>query len=155
MFVPLSESGDMHRRAFLALSASTAISGCIGGGESGGDSETYDDGWFEDVENYDGEVDMTGESTVTVEVGAGSDSLGFAPAAIRVSTGTTVVWEWTGSGGRHNVVETDGAFESEYHEEAGATFEHTFDSTGVYQYYCTPHRELGMKGGVRVVADEA
>ena len=144
----------MHRRAFLALSATATVGGCIGNGGSGGESESYDDDWFEDVGNYDGEVDVTGESTTTVKVGGGSDNLAFAPAAIRVSTGTTVVWEWTGKGGRHNVVDDEGAFESEYHEEANATFEYTFDSTGVYQYYCDPHRELGMKGGVRVVENE-
>jgi halocyanin-like protein len=144
----------MHRRAFLALSVTAAAGGCTGNGGSGGESESYNDDWFENVGNYDGEVDMTGESTTSVTVGGGSDDLAFVPAAIRVSTGTTVVWEWTGNGGRHNVVDDEGEFESEYHEDGNATFEYTFDSPGVYQYYCDPHRELGMKGGVRVEAND-
>jgi halocyanin-like protein len=144
----------MYRRAFLGLTVTAAVGGCIGNGGSDGETESYDDDWFENVANYDGEVDMTGESTTSVTVGGGSDDLAFVPAAIRVSTGTTVVWEWTGNGGRHNVVDDGGEFESEYYEEGNATFEYTFDSTGVYQYYCDPHRELGMKGGVRVVEKE-
>lgn len=136
----------MDRRSFLAASAGTAVAlaGCIGGGGT----EGYGD-WFDDVENYDGEVDMTGSSNVTVEVGV-EDGLKFAPVAIVVDTGTTVTWEWTGRGGRHNVVERDGRFESEFHDSAGATYERTFSNAGVFPYFCEPHRSLGMKGGVRV-----
>ncbi|WP_336343360.1 plastocyanin/azurin family copper-binding protein [Halalkalicoccus ordinarius] len=32
----------------------------------------------------------------------------------------------------------------------GHTFEHTFDSPGVYKYYCTPHVAMGMKGAIFV-----
>lgn len=137
----------MHRRTFLAATAAGAAAG-LAGCTSGGSSSGYGD-WFGDVENYDGEVDLTGQSSVTVAVGA-EDGLKFVEPAIVVDSGTTVTWEWTGKGGRHNVVERDGAFRSEYHEKEGATFEHTFESTGVFPYYCEPHRSLGMKGGVRV-----
>jgi halocyanin-like protein len=135
----------MHRRTYLGLAtaALVGLAGCSSGG-----SEEYDD-WFEDVKNYDGEVDRTGNQRVTVSVGTG-DGFDFEPAAIRIDTGTTVVWEWTGQGGQHNVVARDGAFESEYHQQAGATFEHTFADAGLFPYYCEPHRKFGMKGGVRV-----
>jgi halocyanin-like protein len=142
----------MHRRAFLGASISVVFGGCIGSGDSG-QATTYDEGWFENVDNYDGEVDRTDTSTVTVAVGGSDDGLAFEPAAIRVTPGTTVVWEWTGRGGRHNVVAADETFKSEFHDEGGTTFEYDFDTPGVYQYYCEPHEELGMKGGVRVVEE--
>lgn len=137
----------MERRTFLATATSALVgtAGCIGGGGGG---EGYGD-WFSDVDGYDGETDRTGQTDVTVQVGA-EDGLSFAPVAIRVDAGSTVTWEWTGKGGRHNVVERDGAFTSEYHDSEGATYERTFEETGVYPYYCEPHRSLGMKGGVRV-----
>ncbi|WP_255149889.1 halocyanin domain-containing protein [Halorarius halobius] len=137
----------MQRRTLLAASAGTlaSLAGCTGGG---GGTEGYGD-WFSNVENYDGELDRTGQSTVEVTVGA-EGGLSFAPAAIVVDSGTTVRWTWTGKGGRHNVVERDGAFESEYHETEGATYERTFDETGVFPYFCQPHQSMGMKGGVRV-----
>jgi halocyanin-like protein len=141
----------MERRRFLAVVGAAAFAGCTGGGDSGGGDEEYGD-WFDGVTNYDGEeADLTGESEPTVLVGAGEDDLKFDPPAIRVSAGTTVVWEWTGRGGRHNVFEQDEAFESEYYSEEGATFEFTFEETGLYKYYCVPHDDLGMKGGVRVI----
>ena len=139
----------MRRRTYLGAvaGAMSLVAGCSGGdGGDGGD--TYGD-WFANVDNYDGEVDRTGTSTVRVDVGAG-DGFAFAPAAVRVDAGTRVVWEWTGQGGQHNVVERDGAFASPYHTESGATYEYVFDESGLFPYYCDPHRAMGMKGGVRV-----
>lgn len=105
--------------------------------------------WFDGVSNYDGVEDLTGESSVTVRVGT-DDGFAYDPAAIRVDVGTTVIWEWTGVGGAHDVIEDDGAFESELQTAEGATFEHTFDADGVYRYYCSPHIAMGMKGAVVV-----
>lgn len=142
------------RRAFLAVAAGslTVGAGCLtDGGGGGGGSEGYGD-WFDDVDNYDGAVDRSGQSETRVDVGA-EDGLAFAPAAIEVDPGTTVVWEWTGRGGGHNVVERDGAFESPLLQAEGETWSYTFEEVGVFPYLCEPHRTLGMKGGVDVVGE--
>ncbi|MFC7230941.1 plastocyanin/azurin family copper-binding protein [Saliphagus sp. GCM10025308] len=34
--------------------------------------------------------------------------------------------------------------------DEGETFEHTFDETGTFTYYCSPHVSMGMKGAVVV-----
>jgi len=138
----------MQRRTYLAVTAgaAAALAGCSGGGGSG---DGYGD-WFSNVDNYDGEVDRTGTAAVTVEVGV-DDGFAFAPAAVRVDPETTVTWEWTGKGGRHNVIERDGAFASPYHSGEGASFEWAPEESGLFPYFCEPHREMGMKGGVRVV----
>jgi halocyanin-like protein len=155
----MSEERDarLGRRRLLQASAGAVGAGLLGVGATGtaaGQSGPFD-GWMSDVSNYEGVVDQTGSGEVTVEVGveANNGAFGFGPAAIQVDTGTTVVWEWTGQGGQHNVVaEEGGDFESELSAEAGFTFEQTFDSEGVVKYFCTPHRALGMKGVV-VVGD--
>jgi halocyanin-like protein len=164
----------------LALGGVTALAGCSGGGggesesesESGGSTDTESggsdgsssgggsgagstpsfDGWMSNVGNYAGVADETGSGEVTVAVGASGNGGNFAfdPAAVRVSTGTTVVWEWTGQGAQHNVAAEGGGFESDLSSEEGYTFEHTFSETGTYKYVCTPHRTLGMKGVVVV-----
>jgi halocyanin-like protein len=98
-------------------------------------------------------ADATGQDEVTITVGAQGNggNFGFDPAAVQVDPGTTVVWEWNGEGGQHNVVaEEGGEFESELVAEAGFTFEQTLDSEGVVKYFCQPHRALGMKGVVVV-----
>ncbi|WP_323676090.1 halocyanin domain-containing protein [Halorubellus sp. PRR65] len=125
---------------------------------SGASGERIDyDGWFENVGNFDGTVDRTGESEVTVTVGAeGNDgAYAFGPAAVRVDPGTTVTWEWTGAGGSHNVVADDGGYESKMQGDEGATFERTFESEGVSKYYCGPHEPMGMKGAVVVGSPNA
>jgi len=35
--------------------------------------------------------------------------------------------------------------------EEGATFEQSFDNTGIQLYYCTPHQSVGMLGAIQVV----
>lgn len=124
-----------------------------GGNETGGGGEQPSfDGWLADTSNYDGVEDVTGQEGATVMVGAEGNggNLAFEPAAVRIDAGTTVTWEWTGQGGSHNVKHQDGNFESEYHDQEGATFEHTFEEAGTYKYLCVPHQSQGMKGVVVV-----
>jgi len=158
---------DSGRRKLLKASGAAltiAIAGCSGGddggngngngnGNGGGGVPGEVDDYLSDANGYDGSAeDLTGESEVTVEVGTGSNGFAFSPAAIRVDTGTTVVWEWTGNGGGHNVVAEDETFSSgdEYVSEAGHTYEYTFEDSGNFNYYCTPHQSAGMLAAVIV-----
>lgn len=129
------------------------FAGCAGTSPPGrSDSEQPDfDGWLSSTPAYDGVVDWTSRSRVTVEVG-GDDGLSFDPVAVRVDTGTTVRWEWAGGGSAHNVVAKDRSFESKTYAEAGRTFERSFNTAGVVKYLCVPHEYAGMKG-VLVVGD--
>lgn len=139
--------------ALVAGTAGTA--GAVGGTERAGREPTIDFAeWFGDVDNFGGVVDATGKSTVRVRVGADGNNgaFAFAPPAVRVDPGTTVVWEWTGDGGDHDVAAEDGAYASPLHDGAGETFEHTFDAEGIGYYACTPHEALGTKGAI-VVGD--
>ncbi|MEZ3117242.1 halocyanin domain-containing protein [Halobaculum sp. MBLA0147] len=152
-----ADSGESGGESTPSAMASES-SGSGGGGESGagsgssGGASASFDGWLSDVDNYDGVVDETGSDAVTVEVGVqnGAGAYGFGPAAVRVSTGTTVTFEWTGKGASHNVVQKGGGFESELTAEEGHTFEQTFDSAGTVKYLCRPHEPMGMKGVVIV-----
>ncbi|RYJ14252.1 halocyanin domain-containing protein [Halogeometricum borinquense] len=120
--------------------------------KSGGEKPAALKSWFSNTSNYDGVVDRTGNDEVTVEVGAKGNgaSFAFGPAAIRVDPGTTVVWEWNGRGGAHNVVAEDGSFKSEMVNKSGHSFSHAFEEAGTYKYACTPHKSMGMKGVVLV-----
>lgn len=152
-------------RTIPATLAVCGLAGCISGSgrdtgserdpdESYVDTEPEYDGWLADANDYQGTVDRRGHAEVVVDVGAGSRGMAFAPAAVIVSPGTTIRWEWTGEGGTHNVRHEDGQFESEYASSAGHVFTHSLDATGVYKYVCEPHRSTGMKGAV-TVADTA
>lgn len=153
---------DATRRRVLygtgALIATGALAGCSDGGNGngdGGDVPQEIDEHLSDANGYDGSIDdQTGEDEVTVEVGTGDTGYGFSPAAVRVDVDATVVWEWTGQGGQHNVNAVDDSdfdFQSEYYEAEGETFEQTFDEAGNVLYECEPHSANGMLGAVEVV----
>lgn len=134
--------------AGMAAATSAGCLGTLGGNDEATDESVDFDGWFSGVSNYDGVVDATGQSETEVLVGAKGNggSLAYAPAAVKVSTGTTIVWR--SKGGMHNVIDSEGAFESEMMSDAGETFSHTFESAGKYTYFCSPHKQMGMKGAV-------
>lgn len=156
-FIPGPMSDITRRRALQATGAAAlvALAGCSsasGSGSGNGTSGPYG-GWLGDANGFESVVDATAKSEVRVKVGA-EGGLAFEPAAIKISPGSTVAWEWTGQGGTHNVKEMNGAFESDLSGKQGHTFSHRFDSAGVYKYVCEPHRSMGMKGVVDVVENK-
>ncbi|QHS17240.1 halocyanin domain-containing protein [Halopenitus persicus] len=113
--------------------------------------------WPSAVEgNVNSYTDARGQDEVTIAVGAG-DGLAFDPTKVWVDPGTTIVWEWTGNGGDHNVhaVEGPASFESQITGEEGFTFEYetSEEDAGITHYQCDPHAQVGMHGGIAVGED--
>ena len=122
-------------------------------GDGAGREEPDWGGWLDDAPNYDDgdTVDARGEEEVTVEVGGEPDGLTFEPAGIWIDPGTTVIWEWTGEGGDHDVTSEEGEdLNSDLTAEPGVHYEYTFEDDGITTYYCSPHIDVGMLGGVAV-----
>ncbi len=165
----MTDGVNVDRRTVLrgvgALAVTGSLAGCGGddGGDDGGDGDSGDaevpsevDDYLSDANNYGGNaVDETGSDSVSIDVGA-AEGYAYEPAAVIVDSGTTVTWEWTGEGGNHNVVhDVDAGSQSEEAFNSGSTknsgtFEYTFDETGNFLYYCTPHKAQGMKAAVIV-----
>ena len=102
-------------------------------------------------------LDARGQDEVSVAVGA-DGGYAFDPATVWVDPGTTIVWEWTGEGGAHNVQTNEGSagFDSGSAEEGSAVtyeYEVTEEDAGITTYKCSPHESQGMKGGVAVGED--
>ena len=147
----MNEAADPTRRGLFRLGAGAAVAAAASTASA---QEGFDyGGWFEDVPNFEGTADRTGEDEVTVTVGAGGD-LVFDPPAVHVDPGTTVVFEW--DQGLHNVAEKESGerYASETTDESGTTYSVTFESEGVSTYVCEPHRAQGMKGAVAVGSGE-
>lgn len=145
----------MRRRQLIAtigVTGAVALAGCIGDGETPTEPEYGE--WFGNTDNFDGFEDYTDTERVTVLVGTGDPAFQFDPPAIGVSPGTTVVFEWTGAGGDHNVEAENKGWNNPNGtlDEAGHTWERTFDSAGTHLYKCWPHEEVGMKGAIFVDA---
>lgn len=151
------DATGLGRRDFLRVGASAAVAGTAAAAASAApaaaQTEFDYDGWFDDVPNFQGTEDRTGSEEVRVTVGPGGD-LTFAPPAIHVDPGTTVVWEW--DAGYHNVAEQGSGdrYASETVDAPGTTFSVTFEGEGVSTYVCEPHATVGMKGAVAVGSGE-
>ncbi|MDZ5810966.1 halocyanin domain-containing protein [Halorubrum sp. AD140] len=167
-------SDRLSRRRYVAGTGAAlalgTIAGCSGGGDGGDGSDGGDgddgsaeddvpseiDEYLSDAQLYEGTIaDHTGEDEVSVAVGAGDTGFAFDPPALRIDAGTTVVWEWTGEGGAHNVASVeDSAAEfnsGDAVDDEGETFEETFEEAGIQLYVCTPHEANGMLGAIEVV----
>lgn len=85
---------------------------------------------------------------------SGNEMMVYSKKIIRVKVGDTVTWKATTKG--HNVEfirngtpEGVGKFKSKMNVDA----EYKFDVPGIYAYWCTPHKAMGMIGFV-VVGDD-
>ena len=151
----------MHRRDFLRTAGGVAggAGTLAASGSAAAQASVKPDygGYLDSANGFDGSTtDLRGQDAVTIEVGAGSDGYAFSPAAVWVDPGTTITWEWTGNGGKHNVVGESVEFRSgDPVEEEGYTYEQSFDESGIVTYYCDPHQNLGMLGAVAVGDDIA
>ncbi|WP_092893844.1 cupredoxin domain-containing protein [Halopelagius inordinatus] len=166
---------SLTRRRMLQLTGGTAVvglAGCTGtqnndGGatngtptESGHDDGGTETGHSDDEDDHD---EAVGAPSDTAEVRMITEDGGyhFEPHVVRVNVGGTVTWH--NESGSHSttayhpdndqpqlVPDGAAAWDSGILSEQGATFEHTFETEGVYHYYCTPHESLGMIGSVIV-----
>jgi plastocyanin len=158
------EVWDMQRRhvlktaGILATGGVTSLAGCSS--SSTGDSDAG-----EPTTSEPGDVEGSGSSNTVLMVTEGG-AYYFDPIGLFVEPGETVTFEI--QSGTHSATaykqgtsmasETripDGAetFNSETLSEQGATYEHTFETTGTYDYFCIPHKTLGMVG--RIIVGEA
>jgi halocyanin-like protein len=149
---------DVSRRAFLRTAtggaAAATVAGAAAGTAAAQSSQPDFGGYLDGVDG--GYQDARGQSEVSVVVGAEGNggNLAFGPAGLWVDPGTTVVWEWNGLGGGHNVKYEEGPASDldsgPAVAEEGTTYEYTFEEGGITKYYCQPHQSLGMLGAVAV-----
>ncbi len=162
----------LTRRRLLGGTAGLALAGlagCIGAPnesnqETGGGDSTATEHSGEDQPGHGEEEhghDTVSEPKATREVAvntartADSTEYHFDPHVTWVEVGGTVTW--TLESGAHTatayhpgndqprlVPEGTEAWDSGTMSEAGETFEHTFETEGVYHYLCTPHEQFGM-----------
>lgn len=172
-----------HSRRDVLKAAGTAgvlaLAGCTSSAESDGTPTGHDDHGTDahhdegtsspthhDHEGHShGEIEGPNPSAevrmITTDAGTH-----FDPHVVWVEAGGTVTW--VNESGSHSATAyapandrpqriPDGAeaFDSGTLTEEGATFEVTFDTPGVYDYYCIPHEGAGMIGSVIVGEPDA
>ena len=90
------------------------------------------------------------EHTVTVD-GFGSN-IRFVPETLTINEGDSVRFLWSGQLLPHNAIEMDDLFNSgDAMRDVDYTFTFDYNQSGVYEFYCEPHRNLGMLGEITVL----
>ena len=86
----------------------------------------------------------------------GKESMVYSKKIIRINSGDTVTWKATTKG--HNVEFIKGGvpegvekFKSKFNKDAT----YKFTVPGIYAYWCTPHKNMGMIGFVVVDEDKS
>ncbi len=102
------------------------------------------------------EFGIASDQTVEMLNRLNKESMVFEPKIVRVNVGDSVLWKATDKG--HNVEfikkgvpEGVGKFKSKYNKDT----EYKFTIPGIYAYWCTPHKNMGMIGFVVVGEDKS
>lgn len=141
----------MRRRDFLRVASGAAGASAVGAGATTAQESP--------TPTPDGEGTATGtpddaDGGATVEVSL--VDFAFEPGTddpLVIPPGTTVHFVWETS--THNIVVESQPDEASWDghetiEDSGFEYEHTFDVTGDYEFYCQPHRGQGMVGEITV-----
>ncbi|MFD1646822.1 cupredoxin domain-containing protein [Haloarchaeobius litoreus] len=168
---------QLTRRKLLEGTAGLSVAGlagCLGasseasppaGGTQSDEHAGEDDqpGHGDEAHGHDtvSEPRASREVEVNTARSEGSTEYHFDPHVTWVEPGGTVTW--TLESGTHTatayhpgndqprlVPEGTAAWDSGTMSEEGETFEHTFETEGVYHYLCTPHEQFGMMATVIV-----
>ena len=86
----------------------------------------------------------------------GKEMMVYSKKVVKINVGDTVFWKATDKG--HNVEFIKGGvpegvekFKTKYNKDA----EYTFTIPGIYAYWCTPHKSMGMIGFIVVGGDKS
>ena len=99
---------------------------------------------------------MAANETIEMLNKQGNESMVFSKKIVRVNVGDTVFWKSTDKG--YNVEFIKGGvpegvekFKSKFNKDT----EYKFTVPGIYAYWCTPHKSMGMIGFVIVGDDKS
>jgi len=99
-------------------------------------------------------ISFAEDATVEMLNKLGKESMVFSKKIVRIQVGDTVFWKAINKG--HNVEfikggvpEGVGKFRSKFNVDT----EYKFTIPGIYAYWCTPHKNMGMIGYVVVGGD--
>ena len=86
----------------------------------------------------------------------GKETMVYSKKVVKVNVGDTIFWKATDKG--HNVEFIKGGvpegvekFKTKYNKDA----DYTFTIPGIYAYWCTPHKNMGMIGFIVVGGDKS
>ena len=99
---------------------------------------------------------MAADVTIEMLNKQGKESMVYSQKIVNVKVGDTVFWKATTKG--HNVQFMKGGVPDgveKFKSKMNKDTEYTFTVPGIYAYWCTPHKSMGMIGFVVVGGDKS
>ena len=98
-----------------------------------------------------GLIQDDGEEHIITVDGFGTN-IRFVPDSLTINEGDTVRFLWSGQLLPHNAIEVNELFNSgDAMRNVDYTYKFNYNQSGVYDFYCEPHRDLGMYGEINVL----
>ena len=99
---------------------------------------------------------MAADETIEMLNKSGNEIMIYSKKIVRVDVGDTVFWKATDKG--HNVEFIKGGVPegvNKFKSKFNVDTEYKFTVPGIYAYWCTPHKNMGMIGFVVVGGDKS
>jgi len=99
---------------------------------------------------------MAADVTIEMLNKQGKESMVYSQKIVNINVGDTVFWKATTKG--HNVQFMKGGVPDgveKFKSKMNKDTEYTFTVPGIYAYWCTPHKSMGMIGFVVVGGDKS
>ena len=99
---------------------------------------------------------LAADTTIEMLNKQGKESMVYSQKIVNVNVGDTVFWKATTKG--HNVQFMKGGIPEgveKFKSKMNKDTEYTFTVPGIYAYWCTPHKSMGMIGFVVVGGDKS
>ena len=99
---------------------------------------------------------LAADTTIEMLNKQGKESMVYSQKIVNINVGDTVFWKATTKG--HNVQFMKGGVPEgveKFKSKMNKDTEYTFTVPGIYAYWCTPHKSMGMIGFVVVGGDKS
>ena len=99
---------------------------------------------------------LAADTTIEMLNKQGKESMVYSQKIVNINVGDTVFWKATTKG--HNVQFMKGGVPDgveKFKSKMNKDTEYTFTVPGIYAYWCTPHKSMGMIGFVVVGGDKS
>lgn len=153
------EPGGTEQESDGSTEQETDGESATGSGDADATGDTQDDSADDSNDGTGGDADSTDDAPPEPDlvVDVAKENFQFTPEQFEIDVGGTVKWIWRDGG--HNVRPdsipdgsdwsgTEGGDGTTYPE--GHELVSTFETPGQYDYYCAPHRSLGLRGSFTV-----
>ena len=99
-----------------------------------------------------GNIGLINEDGVEHTIIVDGTNLRFSPDSLTINEGDSVRFVWDGELLPHNSVEENGVFNSgEPERDVDYLYTFNYTQSGIYDFFCEPHEDVGMIGEITVI----